>query len=244
MRTQTGRNRSPWNEPECGQLYSRAMAHWNLYDQACGASFDSTQAALSFDPRFTQAVSGGERAFHCLFLAENGWGEFKQSGPAGLPSGTVSLSAAWGTVKLKSLKIVSTAKGVAARVGASAINAAIDGGVVSFADGLTLTTGSTATITLTGGSGSQDADSVAVPIPGTTPGNSSSSLRQRRCAGEDAECCPSGNRCGTEEVKAPARRHGGGWKAAVASLLLALAMFVLGSLCGPRLTGFVHGAQE
>ena len=180
------------------------MAHWNLYDQACGASFDSTQAALSFDPRFTQAVSGGERAFRCLFLAENGWGEFKQSGPAGLPSGTVSLSAAWGTVKLRSLKIVSTAKSVAARVGASTINAAIDGGVVSFADGLTLTTGSTATITLTGGSGSQDADSVAVPIPGTIPGNSASSLRQRRCAGEDAECCPSGNRCGTEAVKAPA----------------------------------------
>ena len=189
-------------------------------------------------------MSGGERAFHCLFLAENGWGEFKQSGPAGLPSGTVSLSAAWGTVKLKSLKIVSTANTVAARVGASTINAAIDGGVVSFADGLTLTTGSTATITLTGGSGSQDGDSVAVPIPGTIPGNSASSLRQRRCAGEDAECCASGNRCGTEEVKAPARWHGGGWKAAVASLLLALAMFVLGSFCGPRLTGFVHGAQE
>ena len=115
MRTQTGRNRSPWNEPECGQLYSRAMAHWNLYDQACGASFDSTQAALSFDPRFTQAVSGGERAFRCLFLAENGWGEFKQSGPAGLPSGTVSLSAAWGTVKLRSLKIVSTYPAAAKR---------------------------------------------------------------------------------------------------------------------------------
>ena len=28
-----GRNRSPWNEPECGLLYSRAMAHWNIFDQ-------------------------------------------------------------------------------------------------------------------------------------------------------------------------------------------------------------------
>mgnify|MGYP007000041802 len=31
---QDGRNRSPWNEPECNVLYSRAMAHFNLYDQA------------------------------------------------------------------------------------------------------------------------------------------------------------------------------------------------------------------
>ena len=29
-----GRHRSPWNEPECGLLYSRAMAHWNIFDQA------------------------------------------------------------------------------------------------------------------------------------------------------------------------------------------------------------------
>ena len=30
---QDGRNRSPWNEPECNMLYSRAMAHWNIFDQ-------------------------------------------------------------------------------------------------------------------------------------------------------------------------------------------------------------------
>ena len=39
---QDGRNRSPWNEPECNVLYSRAMAHFNLYDQACGFAYDAT----------------------------------------------------------------------------------------------------------------------------------------------------------------------------------------------------------
>lgn len=34
---QDGRNRSPWNEPECNLLYSRAMAHWNMFDQSTGA---------------------------------------------------------------------------------------------------------------------------------------------------------------------------------------------------------------
>ena len=33
---QDGRNRSPWNEPECNVLYSRAMAHWNIFDQSAG----------------------------------------------------------------------------------------------------------------------------------------------------------------------------------------------------------------
>ena len=30
-----GLTASPWNEPECNQLYSRAMAHFNIFDQAC-----------------------------------------------------------------------------------------------------------------------------------------------------------------------------------------------------------------
>jgi hypothetical protein len=38
-----GRNRCPWNEPECGLLYSRAMAGWNLFDQSCGFLYDATK---------------------------------------------------------------------------------------------------------------------------------------------------------------------------------------------------------
>ena len=33
---QDGRNMNPWDEPECDHLYSRAMAGWNVFDQACG----------------------------------------------------------------------------------------------------------------------------------------------------------------------------------------------------------------
>jgi hypothetical protein len=58
-----GRHRSPWNEPECGLLYSRAMAHWNIYDQAVGHVYCSQTGALSFDPRSDVAVSGGARMF-------------------------------------------------------------------------------------------------------------------------------------------------------------------------------------
>lgn len=67
-----GRNRSPWNEPECGLLYSRQMGGWNLLDQACGFQYDSTKASVQFDPRYSP------KNFSCFFVAEAGWGEYRQ----------------------------------------------------------------------------------------------------------------------------------------------------------------------
>ena len=46
-----GCNRTPWNEPECDVLYSRAMAHWNIFDQACGAHGESRTRTLPTPPR-------------------------------------------------------------------------------------------------------------------------------------------------------------------------------------------------
>ena len=107
-----GRHRSPWNEPECGLLYSRAMAHWNIFDQACGHVYDCTTEALSFDPRSDVAVSGGERMFKCFVSLNGGWGEFSQSGPAGLASGKVTLSCLFGTFTLKTLGPTTTRRKV------------------------------------------------------------------------------------------------------------------------------------
>ena len=39
----------------------------------------------------------------CFFTVETGWGSFSQTGPAGLPTGVVTLSAKWGAVAIKSL---------------------------------------------------------------------------------------------------------------------------------------------
>ena len=98
-----GRHRSPWNEPECGLLYSRAMAHWNIYDQACGHTYDSVTGALAFEPR-TIVTAGGTSHFKCFYTVHGGWGEFSQTGPAGLPSGDLTLSVLWGRVQLRSLR--------------------------------------------------------------------------------------------------------------------------------------------
>ena len=141
-----GRHRSPWNEPECGLLYSRAMAHWNIYDQACGHTYDSVTGALSFDPRSNASN------FKCFVVLSGGWGEFSQAGPEGLPSGELRLSVLWGKIHLRSLQVVSSAKSASANAGGQPLPVCLNDGVVTFgAGGLSLSEGSRLCITLVGG---------------------------------------------------------------------------------------------
>jgi len=118
---QDGRNRSPWNEPECDTHYSRMMSSWGLYDQACGLRYDSTCGFIAFAPRFSQDD------FQCFFAADGGWGQYSQKGPAGLglTSGTVTLSALHGTFALQSLALAVKATSCKVTVGTTAIAATV-----------------------------------------------------------------------------------------------------------------------
>ena len=127
------------------------MAHWNLYDQACGTTYDSTKAALAFDPRFWDTCEG-QQTFKCLYLVEAGWGQFSQTGPAGLSSGTLSLKVLWGITALSSLHVVSSATSVSVTVGSEDVPATITKGVVTFNGVHTFHAGQTVEIRLTGGS--------------------------------------------------------------------------------------------
>ena len=62
-------------------------------------------------------VSGGQRQFKCFVSLEGGWGEYSQTGPTGLASGTLTLSCLWGTMTLNSLGTVTSAKTASATVG-------------------------------------------------------------------------------------------------------------------------------
>ena len=165
-----GRHRSPWNEPECGLLYSRAMAHWNIYDQACGHVYDAVSGALSFDPRAQATLADGTTHFSCFAIVEGGWGEFTATGPSGLGSGSLSLRCvnngaapsepeydAGGGMSLMSLGVVSTATSATAALSSAgaetpaAVPCTIKGGVISFTGGVTITVGATLTVTLKGG---------------------------------------------------------------------------------------------
>jgi hypothetical protein len=175
-----GRHRSPWNEPECGLLYSRAMAHWNIFDQACGHVYDSHTGALSFDPRSTVPAAGGEAHFQCFCIVEGGWGTFSQTGPPGLPTGQLTLKCLFGTVALSSLGVVSSAGTASATLHngqhGAPVGVSLKAGVVTFAGGLSLPQGASLVITLAAGD-EVPAGGVAIAF---APPTCDAKLRSRR----------------------------------------------------------------
>lgn len=142
---QDGRHRSPWNEPECDVLYSRAMAHWNIFDQSCGFEYNSQTAAIAFDPRF---YTVGQQ-FECFVVLGSGWGQFTQVGDAALEHATAVLRCMDGSMTIGSLSLKTSATTVVAEVNGKRVSGSLSGGRITFAptvqlaaaDSLTLTFG-------------------------------------------------------------------------------------------------------
>lgn len=139
---QDGRNRSPWNEPECDVLYSRMMAAWNLYDQALGFNYDSQTASLAFDSRF---ASPSAPQVSCFVTLQDGWGEFTQT-----PS-SVSLSVAYGSMSVGRLVLASDAAQATAVLDGKNIDGVVwkKGGELSFPSPLQMATNQVLTVTFT-----------------------------------------------------------------------------------------------
>jgi hypothetical protein len=149
----SGIHRSPWNEPECGLLYSRSMASWNLFDQACGFSYDSTKAAIGYAPKMNTTN------FSCFIIVQDGWGQFQQKGPEGLPSGFVSLQSLYGSIAVKTLQLRSCSTRVVATYDGSFVRATISSsGLMTLDSTLKIQKGSTLSFTL-----SSEAPRVSVP---------------------------------------------------------------------------------
>jgi len=192
-----GRHRSPWNEPECGLLYSRAMAHWNIFDQCCGHVYDSHTGSLSFDPRSSTTTSTGDQTFQCFYSVEGGWGSFSQTGPTGLPSGSIVLNGLWGTTRLSSLAVVSSAMKATAMLDGKSIAVEIKSGLITFKGGLTVPKSKTCTITLLSAGVEEDRAVIGV-APATCDGNAmrrrhipSASLATSSCGPISPPCCAS-----------------------------------------------------
>jgi len=170
---QSGKNASPWNEPECNLLYSRSMAHWNLFDQACGLVYDCTKHYLAYDPRYTP------NNFKAFFCAENSWGNFTQTGDAGMKNGTATLTVIRGSLQLSTLQLVFDSTGATASVDGKVYpQTAFSKGAITFSPMLTLAQGSVLTITY---KSAFDTINVCCPPQGD--------LRRRAVASQG--CCPS-----------------------------------------------------
>ena len=67
-----GRQRSPWNDIECGDHYARAMSSWSLLEAASGLRSNEAEGYLAFAPRLM-----AER-FVAPFLIARAYGRFEQ----------------------------------------------------------------------------------------------------------------------------------------------------------------------
>jgi non-lysosomal glucosylceramidase len=72
-----GYRRNPWDEPECGHHYARAMASWALLLAMSGFHYSAVMQEISLRP----ARAGGR--FRCIWTTPSGWGVVEQTDNGG-----------------------------------------------------------------------------------------------------------------------------------------------------------------
>ena len=89
--------RNPYNEIECGDHYSRAMAAYGVYLAASGFEYDGPKGHIAFAPRLTP------ENFRSAFTAAEGWGSFAQK--VANHSHLAEIDLHYGTLKLRQLRL-------------------------------------------------------------------------------------------------------------------------------------------
>ena len=73
-----GERRNPWNEPECGHHYARAMSSWALIVALGGFHYSAVDKALTLAPRLHA------QTFRCFWSVPSGWAILKDPDAHGL----------------------------------------------------------------------------------------------------------------------------------------------------------------
>jgi Glycosyl-hydrolase family 116, catalytic region len=89
-----GERRNPWDEPECGHHYARAMSAWSGILAVSGFSYHGANRAVIARPRM------GPTVFRSFWSTATGWGWFAYSGKA---TSEFELSVVEGTLQMRSL---------------------------------------------------------------------------------------------------------------------------------------------
>jgi uncharacterized protein (DUF608 family) len=97
-----GRRRNPWNEPECGNHYVRAMSSWSLLTALSGFSYDGTKKSIRFGPKIRR------EDFKCFFSTGTCWGEYRQRSRRG--NTTISVRVLYGELHLDAIRLCAPSK--------------------------------------------------------------------------------------------------------------------------------------
>ncbi|XP_065838479.1 non-lysosomal glucosylceramidase-like isoform X2 [Oscarella lobularis] len=138
-----GTRRSPWNEIECGDHYSRPMSALQLFEVASGITWSFVSVPkvktvcvnLSFAPRLSFTNYRG------FFILATCFGQYVQIGNENLAAGTAQVSIAEGELVLNQLQIKSTASAATATISHKPVEAKVsqNEGVLTLAFTTTVT---------------------------------------------------------------------------------------------------------
>ena len=105
-----GERRNPWNEPECGHHYARAMSAWALIVALSGFHYSGVDRKLTLTPRVRA------QNFRCFWSVPSGWGKFSQTMSA--PSHAVEVETLEGSMAVASLALGGNGKAARKKVSA------------------------------------------------------------------------------------------------------------------------------
>ena len=94
------RLRNPYNEVECSDHYSRAMASYGTFITACGFEYNGPHGVMRFDPKIHP------EDFRAPFTSAEGWGTYAQKTTP--HSMTATLAVRHGRLRLMSLRVSGT----------------------------------------------------------------------------------------------------------------------------------------
>jgi uncharacterized protein (DUF608 family) len=110
-----GEKRNPWDEPECGHHYARAMASWSAVLALSGFRYRGQDGAVVVLPPVAPAAG---RPFRCFWSTGTGWGTFSFA-----QGGALTVNVLGGKLPCKSFEVAASPR--------SSSSATLDGKPIS-----------------------------------------------------------------------------------------------------------------